>query len=74
MSDPMPSDATALMDHQAELTDLRWVAGQLMLEHARGAYPIACLCRHCRAAKRWLPVACVSPVSATTPPFSLGRR
>jgi len=51
---PMPPDAPALMTHQAELTDLRWVALHYLQEHAKGAYPFDCLCPMCRAARRWV--------------------
>lgn len=74
MSDPVPLNVPELMDRQAELTDLRWVAGHLLQEHARGTYPFACTCPHCRAASRWVPRVAISPLQATPPAFCQGRR
>ena len=58
MSDPMPSDAPALMRDQAELTDLRWVAQQLVSSHDRFVQRTSkfsqCLCSLCRHARVWL--------------------
>jgi hypothetical protein len=54
----MSANLPALMDHQAELVDLRHVALELLKEHAKIAAPFLCLCPTCRRASSWVkPVA-----------------
>lgn len=58
MTHPMPAEAPALIRHQAELQDLRWVAQQLVSSHDRyaqrtGAFS-QCLCSLCKHARPWV--------------------
>lgn len=52
---------------EAEQTDLRRVATDLLGEHARLASPYACLCGLCRIAGRWVKAPAPTPHPPITP-------
>ena len=58
MSGPrIPPHAPSLMRQQAELTDLRWVAAQMVAQHDRRTQEAShghCECPLCRHARRWV--------------------
>ena len=49
----LPLDTPQRMRDQAELTELRHFASEILKEHAQIAAPFECLCPNCRRASSW---------------------